>query len=359
MLVLWYAFFISLTQKVVMLRCQRDTNHSKSARLLIHILYNIYTASLPMTCVYHRPTLQVYEYDMCISQAYTLPMTGVYHIITPYFTFDQYIIYNMPTLPMTCVYNIKSLVYIWSVYVTSLLYLWPVTNLCISQSYSISREPMWLQTRAWYSWHGVRGLPTPEEMPGAELPTLHNLCWPRPSTVSRDGLWKIMSIFDCPHCFIHMVHTWWWGLFRCLPCHQWSQKSGVLAPTLFSIMFTAMLTGAFHDSEAGIKIATKSMGNCSINDDSRQSPRWRRLYWGISFLLTIAFWMQTSKPEMQTRHGQTLLCMRQLWQYQDQSHAPASSKQALFIYIFIYWRLIAKPTAQVTSGFVCLFIEGL
>ena len=73
-------------------------------------------------------------------------------------------------------------------------------------------------------------------------------------TVSRDGLWKIMAKFGCPPRFIAMVRQFRDGMqARVQNDGEFSEpfevtngvKQGcVLAPTLFSMMFSAMLMDA-------------------------------------------------------------------------------------------------------------------
>ena len=70
-------------------------------------------------------------------------------------------------------------------------------------------------------------------------------------TVSRDGLWKIMAKFGCPPRFIAMVRQFHDGMqARVQNDGEYSEpflvtngvKHGcVMAPTLFSLMFSAML----------------------------------------------------------------------------------------------------------------------
>ena len=83
-------------------------------------------------------------------------------------------------------------------------------------------------------------------------------------TVSHEGLWKIMAKFGCPTKFITMVRQFHDGMLA------WVQNDGefsnlfpftngvkqryVLAPTLFSMLFSAMLTAAFQDGDNGIPI---------------------------------------------------------------------------------------------------------
>ncbi|VDN31975.1 unnamed protein product [Dibothriocephalus latus] len=54
-------------------------------------------------------------------------------------------------------------------------------------------------------------------------------------TVNRKGIWKLMQKFGCPEHFIHM-------------------QGCAHAPTLFSLMFSAMLMDAYHDECTGIRI---------------------------------------------------------------------------------------------------------
>ena len=83
-------------------------------------------------------------------------------------------------------------------------------------------------------------------------------------TVSREGLWRIMAKFGCPNTFIEMVRQLHDGMLaRVQDQGSYSEpfqvtngvKQGcVLAPTLFSLMFSAMLMDAFKDSDVGIKL---------------------------------------------------------------------------------------------------------
>ena len=83
-------------------------------------------------------------------------------------------------------------------------------------------------------------------------------------TVSREGLWRIMAKFGCPAKFKAMV----WPLHDCMlarvqndgkfsnpfPVTNGVKQGCVLASTLFSMMFSAMLTDAFQDGDNGIPI---------------------------------------------------------------------------------------------------------
>ena len=83
-------------------------------------------------------------------------------------------------------------------------------------------------------------------------------------TVSREGLWKIMSKFGCPDKFVHIVRQLHDGMTaRVLddggasdpfPVTNGVKQGCVLAPTLFSMMFSAMLTDALGETTPGIPI---------------------------------------------------------------------------------------------------------
>ena len=89
-------------------------------------------------------------------------------------------------------------------------------------------------------------------------------------TVIREGLWKIMSKFGCPAKFIAMVLQFHdVMLARVQNDGEFSDpfsvtngvKQGcVLASTLFSMMFSAMLTDAFKDGDNGIPIGYRFDG---------------------------------------------------------------------------------------------------
>ena len=83
-------------------------------------------------------------------------------------------------------------------------------------------------------------------------------------TVGRDGLWKIMAKFGCPPRYIAMVGQFNDGMQACVqndgeysepfPVTNGVKQGCVMAPTLFSVMFSAMLTDAFQDVDAGFPI---------------------------------------------------------------------------------------------------------
>ena len=89
-------------------------------------------------------------------------------------------------------------------------------------------------------------------------------------TVNRQGLWKIMANFGCPSKFIAMVWQFLDGTLARVqndckfsdpfPVTNGVKQGCVLASTLLSMMFSAMLTDAFQDGDNGIPIRYPLMG---------------------------------------------------------------------------------------------------
>ena len=83
-------------------------------------------------------------------------------------------------------------------------------------------------------------------------------------TVSRDGLWKITAKFGCPPRYIAMVRQFHDGMqvrvqndgeyYGPFPVTNGVKQGCVMALTLFSMMFSAMLTDSFQDVDAGFPI---------------------------------------------------------------------------------------------------------
>ena len=90
-------------------------------------------------------------------------------------------------------------------------------------------------------------------------------------TVSREGLWKIMAKYGCPNKFINIIKQFHDGMLarvqdsgetsQAFPVTNGVKQGCVLAPTLFSIMFSAMLSDAFSGSETGINIRYRTNGS--------------------------------------------------------------------------------------------------
>ncbi|VDM01297.1 unnamed protein product [Schistocephalus solidus] len=90
-------------------------------------------------------------------------------------------------------------------------------------------------------------------------------------TVNRDGLWKVMQKFGCPERFTHMVRQLHDGMTarvtdngavsEAFAVINGVKQGYVLAPTLFSILFSAMLMDAYRDEHPGIRIAYRTDGH--------------------------------------------------------------------------------------------------
>ncbi|VDM04229.1 unnamed protein product [Schistocephalus solidus] len=89
-------------------------------------------------------------------------------------------------------------------------------------------------------------------------------------TVNRDGLWKIMQKFGCPERFTHMIRQFHDGMMvrvaangtvsEAFAVTNGVKQDCVLAPTLFSLMLSAMLTDAYREECPGICITYRMDG---------------------------------------------------------------------------------------------------
>ena len=110
-------------------------------------------------------------------------------------------------------------------------------------------------------------------MPTTEPGSLFLFCQPDKGfdTVCHNGLWNIMSKFGCPPKLVTLVLSLNDGMLALIlnngqssdafPLTNGVKQGCVLAPTLFSILFTAMLLDAFSDNEDSIKLCFCSDGN--------------------------------------------------------------------------------------------------
>nr|VZI15979.1 unnamed protein product [Spirometra erinaceieuropaei] len=90
-------------------------------------------------------------------------------------------------------------------------------------------------------------------------------------TVNREGLWKIMQKFGCPERFTQMVRQLHDGMMARVTVNgavseafavtNGVKQGCVLAPTLFSLMFSAMLMDAYRDERHAIRIAYRTDGH--------------------------------------------------------------------------------------------------
>nr|VZI25719.1 unnamed protein product [Spirometra erinaceieuropaei] len=90
-------------------------------------------------------------------------------------------------------------------------------------------------------------------------------------TVNREGLWKIMQKFGCPERFTQMVRQLHDGMMarvtdngavsEAFAVTNGVKQGCVLAPTLSSLMFSAMRMDAYRDEHPGIRIAYRTNGH--------------------------------------------------------------------------------------------------
>ncbi|BHF78798.1 hypothetical protein SprV_0602191300 [Sparganum proliferum] len=90
-------------------------------------------------------------------------------------------------------------------------------------------------------------------------------------TVNREGLWKIMRKLACPERFTQMVRQLHDGMMarvtdngavsEAFAVTNGVKQGCVLAPTLFSLMFSSMLMDAYRDERPGIRIAYRTEGH--------------------------------------------------------------------------------------------------
>nr|VZI14632.1 unnamed protein product [Spirometra erinaceieuropaei] len=90
-------------------------------------------------------------------------------------------------------------------------------------------------------------------------------------TVNREGLWKIMQKFGCPERFTQMVRQLHDGMMarvtdngavsEAFAVTNGVKQGCVLASTLFSLMFSAMLMDAYRDERPGIRMAYRTDGH--------------------------------------------------------------------------------------------------
>ena len=89
-------------------------------------------------------------------------------------------------------------------------------------------------------------------------------------TVNRDALWKILSKLGCPPNFVNMVSqlhrdmkarlTFNGSLSEEIGVENGVKQGDILAPTLFSIYFSVMLSHAFSDCDAGVSLRFRTSG---------------------------------------------------------------------------------------------------
>ena len=86
-------------------------------------------------------------------------------------------------------------------------------------------------------------------------------------TVSRDGLWQVLTKFRCPDKFVNIIKSVHSGMqasvaqgtnhFNVFAVMNGVKQGCVLVPTLFSLYLSAILEVAFNDSFDGVSIQTR------------------------------------------------------------------------------------------------------
>ena len=129
-----------------------------------------------------------------------------------------------------------------------------------------TRKPVMTRERQRNNRHDLHSKTASREMPGTECGLLHDPCRPHQSICHSQswGTLEIMAKFDCPAKFMAMLRQFHDGMLSrlkndgefsdLLPATNGVKQGCVLASTLFSMMFSAMLTDAFQDDDNGIPI---------------------------------------------------------------------------------------------------------
>ena len=131
---------------------------------------------------------------------------------------------------------------------------------------------MWIQKRQSDNRYDLHSKTASGEMPRTECRSIHDVFVDLTKafdTVSRDGLWKIIVKFGCQSRFIAMVRQFHDGMqARVQNDGEFSEpfeatngvnQGCIMAPTLFRMMFSAMLMDAFQDSDTGFTIRHRCM----------------------------------------------------------------------------------------------------
>jgi len=121
-------------------------------------------------------------------------------------------------------------------------------------------------------------------------------------TVNRNGLWKILQKFGCPDKLTELIASFHNGMQARVQengdtSDPFQVRNGVkqgcvLAPTLFSILFAAMLLDAFHECNRGVYIRFRT--DEKLFNLQRLKAKTRvRPYYEIFYLLMTVHWLHT------------------------------------------------------------------
>ena len=127
----------------------------------------------------------------------------------------------------------------------------------LEQSKASTSKLVWIQERQRNNRHDLLRKTASIEIPEQNVDLYMTFVYLTKTfdTVSREELWKIMATFGCPAKFIVMVRQFHDGMLARIqndgefsdpfPVTNGVKQGCVLASTLFSMMFSAMLTDAF------------------------------------------------------------------------------------------------------------------
>ncbi|BHF64650.1 hypothetical protein SprV_0200765600 [Sparganum proliferum] len=150
------------------------------------------------------------------------------------------------------------------------------------------RKQVRLPPSSWDHGHDLRRPPTAGELSGDATHLYSNFVDLTKTfdTVNREELWKIVQQFGCPERFSEMVRqlqdcmiarvTDNGAVSEAFAVTKGVKQGCVLAPALFSLMFSAMLIDAYRDERPGIRIAYRTDGQFlnhrRMHFQSRESP---------------------------------------------------------------------------------------
>ena len=126
---------------------------------------------------------------------------------------------------------------------------------------------VWIQKRQRGNRHDLHSKTASGEMPGTECRSIHDVLSTSTKLLTQlvvMGLWEIIAKFGCPSRFIAVVRQFHDGMqarvqndgefSEPFEVTNWVKQNCVMAPTLFSLMFSAMFMNVSQDSDTGFPI---------------------------------------------------------------------------------------------------------